>query len=556
MADSLTRLLQTLRPCLSTELVAALVKEGVAPATARQRVSRSTEIKKLAHLVFPRGARFVYLQSDYASPEFWHELVKRLLQHSASYGGGLAALMARGGVMPVRHFLIACGAPIAQKGHIPAQGVLDRLKSAQLVTCFDAPGIGECIELAQTVEATPWELNRLRARLNTEAVLLSAVKDWARNLALVSYNTVALRDTDDGQPRVGTFNWDLTGASYLGPLTQWDKAANKKKPGYLVCDVLLGVNVAAHELQPFINKCTSLRALAKVGRCMQVFVADGYTPEAFALARENGVVPATTTSLFGLEVAKALRELTDILKDAYLRPDSFDRVAAVFDKLSHIEGAATNLRGALFEYIVADLVRQRDPHTSIDLNEILKDDAGGQAEVDVLVYHANQSVRFIECKGYKPGGTVPDEMVEVWLKERIPVMRRSPQATWQWRECRQVFEYWTSGVLSVRARGLIADEAARVKRYDLRVVEGDELGRLVAGTNSTALKMTFRQHFQAHPLSEIERVAKRPPRRLAIPPPSRLSTRNPQDFEITTPLLGAPTADDDALDDVVDNSNS
>lgn len=176
----------------------------------------------------PRGARFVYLQSDYASPEFWHELVKRLLQHSASYGGGLAALMARGGVMPVRHFLIACGAPIAQKGHIPAQGVLDRLKSAQLVTCFDAPGIGECIELAQTVEATPWELNRLRARLNTEAVLLSAVKDWARNLALVSYNTVALRDTDDGQPRVGTFNWDLTGASYLGPLTQWDKAANKK----------------------------------------------------------------------------------------------------------------------------------------------------------------------------------------------------------------------------------------------------------------------------------------------------------------------------------------
>ena len=94
---------------MSTELVAALVEAGVAPATARQRVSRSTEIKKLAHLVFPRGARFVYLQSDYASAEFWQELVKRLLLHSASYGGGLGALMARGGVMPVKHFLIACG---------------------------------------------------------------------------------------------------------------------------------------------------------------------------------------------------------------------------------------------------------------------------------------------------------------------------------------------------------------------------------------------------------------------------------------------------------------
>lgn len=545
MADSLSLLLRILGPCLSTELVAALVKNGVAPAAARQRVSRSVEIKKLAHLVFPRGARFVYLKNDYASPVFWNALVNRLLEHSTSYGGGLGALMARGGVMPVKHFLIACGAPIAQKGHIPAQSVLERLKNAELVTVFDLPGIGECVELAQTVDAARGELNALRARLNTEAVLLSAVKDWARNLALVSYNTVALRDAGDGQPRVGTFNWDLTGVSYLAPLTQWNKADNKKKPGYLVCDVLLGVNVAAHELKPFVNKCTTLRALAQVGRCMQMFVADGYTAEAFSLARENGIIPATTTNLFGHEVAKALRELTDVLKDAYLRPDSFEMVAAIFNKLSHIEGAATNLRGALFEYIVADVVRQSDPHSTIELNEMLRDDTGGQAEVDVLVHHANQSVRFIECKGYKPGGMVPDEMVEVWLKERIPVMRRSPQATGYWRECRQVFEYWTSGVLSERARGLIADEAARVKRYDFRVVEGEELGRLIAATNSSALKKTFRQHFQAHPLNEDVR---RPPRRLAIPPSSRLTTRNPSAFEIATPLLPGPNSDNATLD--------
>lgn len=556
MDTSPSQLLRTLGPCLSTELVAVLVKEGVAPATARQRVSRSTDIKKLAHLVFPRGVRFVYLQSDYASPLFWRALVQRLLRHSSSYGGGLGALIARGGIMPVKHFLIACGAPIAQKGHIPAQGVLDRLKSAELVRVFDVPGIGECVELAQTVEAPPWELNRLRARLSTEAVLLSAVKDWARNLALVSYNTVALRDTEEGQPRVGTFNWDLTGASYLAPLTQWDKAGSKKKPGYLVCDVLLGVNVEAHELQPFINKCVTLRSLTKVGRCMQIFLADGYTAEAFALAKESGIIPATTANLFGHEVAKALRELTDVLKEAYLRPDSFDKVAAIFDRLSHIEGAATNLRGALFEYLVADLVRQSAPYTSINLNELLKDDAGSQAEVDVLVFHANQSVRFIECKGYKPGGTVPDDMVEVWLKERIPVMRRSPEATGYWRECKQVFEFWTSGVLSERARELIAHEASRVKRYSFRVVEGEELGCLIAATNSTALKKTFRQHFQAHPLSEVDRLSKRPSRRLPIPPSSSLTRRSPNNVDLTTPLLGKLDANNYALDEAGDNSNS
>ena len=66
-----------------------------------------------------------------------------------------------------------------------------------------------------------------------------------------------------------------------------------------------------------------------------------------------------------------------------------------------------------------------------------------------------------------------------------------------------------------------------------------------------ALKKTFRQHFQAHPLSEIERQLKRPGRRLAIPPSSRLETRRPSDFIVTDPLLPAPSADD--FDDVLDH---
>lgn len=530
MSDSLSALLDSLGPCLSTELVAALVNGGLSPMAARQRVSRSKEIKKLAHLTFPRGARFVYLRKDYASPIFWENLVSRLLEHSASYGGGLSALMARGGVMPVKHFLIACGAPIKQKGHISAQIVLDRLKDAQLVRVFDLPDLGACVELSNTIDASLVELSALRARLNAEAVLLNAVKDWARNLGLVSYNTVALRDEEE-LPRVGTFNWDLTGASYLAPLKKWTAARKNWDPGYLVCDVLLGVNISANELQPFVNKCASLRALKNVGRCVQIFVADNYAREAFQLARDNGIVPATTVNLFGFEVANALRELTDVLTEAYLAPDSLEKVASIFEKLSHIEGAATNLRGALFEYVIADYVSQNELNTTIALNDLLKDGKGGEAEVDVLVHHSNKSIRFIECKGYKPGGTVPDEMVEIWLKKRIHVMRNSPEANGFWRGCRQSFEYWTSGVLSEKSRALIAAEAARVKQYDFRVVEGLELGRLIAATNSTALKRTFQQHFWGHPLTEIERARKKTAERRVIPPASRLKSRKPTDDE-------------------------
>src|SRR5690606_38699924 len=122
-------------------------------------------IKKLAYLKFPHGARFVYLEADYATPRFWQALTDALLRHRISYGGGLAALLARGGVMPVAHFSIACGAPIAQKGHVSAKAVLTQLKRARLVRIVQIPGLGECVELSHQVEAGTYEAADLRARL-------------------------------------------------------------------------------------------------------------------------------------------------------------------------------------------------------------------------------------------------------------------------------------------------------------------------------------------------------------------------------------------------------
>jgi|LNAP01.1.fsa_nt_gb hypothetical protein len=524
MPDLVETALRKIGPCVSTALVAALIKEhGLTADNARQKVSRSTSIKKLAHILFPHRARFLYLQSDYGSPDFWVALTRELLANSVSYGGGLAALLARGGAMPVAHFAIACGAPVAQRGHVSPAGILERLKAAQLVQIVTEPGIGECVELSHQSSADSYELARMRARLHTEQVLLGAVKDWARNLGLVSYNKVEIRDEGGRQPKVGTFHWDMAGPSYLGPLAK--RAANAKpKPGFLVCDVLLGVNVSSVELRPFINKCTTLRSLTKVGACLQIFVADGYAPQAYALAKEQGVIPATTETLFGVEVAKALRELAELLRDVYPRAGTFEKVDAVFAQLSHIEGAANNLRGALFEYLVAEIVRTNSVHDTIQMNEVLRSDSGS-AEVDVLVEHRNQSVRFIECKGYRPGGTVPDEMVERWLEDRIPLLRKAAASNTFWQKCRFEFEFWTSGTLTPAAEALVAAAAARTHKYAIKLVSARDLATLGKASNNTALKKTLQEHFLGHPLEKADRVAQASRRRLATPPASQLATR-------------------------------
>jgi hypothetical protein len=526
MTDLVFETLRAIGPCASSTLVERLVaNHGLTAPAARQRVSRSNSIKKLAHLPLQRNARFVYLQEHYGSPEFWESLVQVLREHSVSYGGGLAALLARGGIMPKAHFAIACGAPLKQRGHPSPTAILDRLHAAKLIQSLSISGVGECVELSNQVAPEAYELARMRARLRTEEILLRAVKDWARRLGLASFDKIILRDeyADGSQPRVGTFCWDMTGPSYLAPMVGWSEAG--LKPGFLVCDVLLGGNLNVEHLRPFINKCKTLRSLRNVGRCLQIFIADGYDKDAFMLARSEGVIPATPESLFGEEVAKSLGHLTDLLGDSYLKTDNIEKLDAVFSRLSRIEGVAVNLRGALFEYLAAEIVRSTSTYSYIRMNEIFRDETGRTAEVDVLVVDHNKTVRFIECKGYKPGGVIPDEMVARWLNDRIPLLRNAAMANPFWRNCEFQFEFWTTGQLSPESDAIVTEARQTVRKYSLNVVDREALEELGKASNNTTLKKTLQEHFLAHPFEAVEATSSKRGRKLSIPKPVVLEKR-------------------------------
>ena len=150
---------------------------------------------------------------------------------------------------------------------------------------------------------------------------------------------------------------DLTAPSYLSFMIR-KKKDGSINPGFVVCDVLLGKAVDIHALRPFLNKCRTIRSLRNISSCMQIFVADGYSPDAFNLAKKQGVIPATTENLFGSEIGASLGELLSVLSTAAqhsVDPNEFDRL---FSKLSKIEGTSIQLRGALFEFIAADVARK------------------------------------------------------------------------------------------------------------------------------------------------------------------------------------------------------
>ena len=487
--------LRTHGPCLTTDVSAHLVQTlGLSSAAARKRTSRARgEIKRLAYLTFPHRARFIYLKENFGSPLFWSRLVSALQDSNSAYGLALAALKARNGVVPTAHFPIVSGSPKRLSKHLSYERVLENLCRANLVQNTRLAGIGECLTLVEPPGHYEFFQSIVRSRLIAESILLAAVKRWIQNLALGSYNKVAIRD-ENIAPIVGPFSWDLTAPSYQSFMIK-KKKDGTVNPGFVVCDVLLGGSVSVHALRPFLVKCRTIRSLMNIAPCMQMFVADNYSPDAFELAKRQGIIPATTRNLFGAEIGESLGELISVLSAAAevsVDPEQFDKL---FSKLGKIEGTSIQLRGTLFEFIAADLAR-KTISPSVRMNQVFRAPDGKETEADIVAVKENQSVYFVECKGYNPSATISDEFVLRWLHHIIPTLYAVARRHSDWGNLAIHFEMWITGKISWNARQAIESVQSSVKgtRYTLALRTGADIIEMCEKAHDPGLGKVFRKH--------------------------------------------------------------
>ena len=498
--DIIESFLKDRGPALSGEVAEHLVKiMHIAPTAARQRIARvGGQVKKLGYVTFPRKARFMYLEEQFGSRLYWDSLTKALLRTNSAYGLAIAALLQRDGLIPHKQFAIACGAPVKQAKHLSPETIFRRLNEAGLLELTTVPSVGECVSLVQSANYYQWRGDDVRARLVTESLLLTAIRDWVRKLGIVSYETVATREGDK-PAMVGTFAWDLTAPSYLGFLTKRSKEG-KPKPGFFVCDVHLGSRMTAESVRPFINKCKTLRQLRNIAPCMQMYVAHHYTAEAFQLLKANGIIPATPANLFGEEVAQGLVQLSVVLRQAAsstIDPIQFD---ALFKKFGKIEGAALQLRGTLFEYLSAEIAR-KTISPQVKMNRIFKSPDGVKsAESDVLAVREDTDVTFIECKGYSPYGEVSITDMKRWLQHNVPVIYSAARAHPDWRRLAIHFEFWTTAPLSTEAAEMLelAKSTVKPERYTVAVRLSDAILATCRLTKDSGLTTAFEKHFIRH----------------------------------------------------------
>lgn len=505
MSDTIADLLKRDGPCLSSVLIQTLVKGGKSPDAARQQVFRSRKgIRRLSGLVFPKNTRFLYHDSDFKKERYWQALLRDLSKASPAYGPAIGSLLVRDGVVPLSHFDIVSGSPRLQKGQIASSTVLQRLESVKFLTRIMVEGVGECVAIdADGHFGTP-NISRLRARLVTEQILIFAVRDWARKLGMASYEKIEVRQEDASLPRYGTFNWDLCGPTYLQPMVRRD-TAGKLQPGFLVCDAIAGGNVDELAMAAFIRKCALSTGLPRLPPLMPMFIADRYTREALRLGRSNGIIMATPYSLFGKEVAVGLATLlTTLSKAAAVAVSKPEVIVELFNRLGAIEGAAKNLRGALFEMIVGHATQAVDGG-SIDIGKRLNhaiDNKVFKAELDVFRVTANK-VSIYECKGYQPAQTVSLEEVESWLSEKVPSIYK-----WLKQDHLQnhkfQFEFWTSGKFAPEAEERLVKAATATKKYSVLHKDGAAVRKMIAELPTPGLTKMFDEHFLNHPIARFD----------------------------------------------------
>ena len=276
----------------------------------------------------------------------------------------------------------------------------------------------------------------------------------------------------------------------------------KPTPGFFVADVILDIELSVNSVAAFLRKVTMLTGLRKTRPFIPMLIADRFSLDALKLCRAKGIITTRPETLFGQDVARALEDLLHTLTNTSTA--SIERIEKLFSKLSVIEGAAGNLRGALFELIVGHCVHLLEGG-EITLGPVLTDmKTGKQAEVDVLLERQRQLTAY-ECKGYRSPVRLPE--VEKWLTQKVPTIHAALKVQDRYSSTEFAFEFWTASSFEPDAEDFLLQAKRSTRRYHIGWKNGLDIRKYAEGIKAPGLRKIIDDHYfkdiLAQPVPEL-----------------------------------------------------
>jgi hypothetical protein len=125
--------------------------------------------------------------------------------------------------------------------------------------------------------------------------------------------------------------------------------------------------------------------------------------------------------------------------------------------------------------------------------------------------------RFIECKGYQPGGLVDDDEIRTWLERRVPLVYSEARKNSEMKDAKISFELWTTGRLTQESIEMIETAKRKTRKYSIDYLDALGVLEIAKQTKETALVRVLLDHFIDHPMAtaedEVERQRQRTERR-------------------------------------------
>lgn len=507
---SINNKLRDIGPCLTTDLIKSFVEEGLSEVAARKRVSRALDgIKRLAGLRFEKNARFVYLEHQYGTREYWTGLEKAFYNSGKSYWMSLVNLRARGGICLRSEFPIVCGAPIKRTRQLSPDIILQRLSEIYALKILPKNDNSEeriCLNFYSSIILKENEIAAIRL---AENIGLMAIREWAKRIGFGSYNKFKVRGEKE-LPIVSSIAWDLTAPSYFRPLLSIK--GGKANPGFFVCDINFYGPISKEVVEVFVRKHDMASSPLNVGGIIGFLVGDTFQQDAFDFAKQKGIIPVTIENLLGSEISKALSALIKLLSDLGNSASVDSRkIELVLGSLSKIEGASTNLRAAMFELVVGKMVKEIEGGFLICGEKREDPISHRKVEIDIQLNKSPaKDYLVIECKSKIPGARVDLPEVQKWLNDRVPLIFNILTNNGSYLEKEYRFEFWTNGPINDDAIEWLERQVSPSEHYTFAWKDGNAVKEYSLKCKDTSIRKILREHYFNHPLSKIAREKRIP----------------------------------------------
>lgn len=448
-------------PVLSSELLESLInnEKNLSNEAARKRLSRIGNNVFSVRGMFANGQKLFFHRDIYQKEEYYLGLREALEKAGKQYNIILKSLEYHFGSISAKHLASYSNNPINKlKGHLLFQSALIKLRDLNLVRFYD-----DYIYLAEDI--TDKKINHRYAKgveIAKNFILLQ-FNDWARKIGMISYNSSKFHSD------FGNYQFNLVAPSYIASLTKF--SSNTIIPAFVIADILIGNTIHGSDVDFFINKINVLKSQKNLANFIPILIVDSIENEALNKLKSNGIIIGFTEQLFGSEYKDLLDSLINLVTNAGAilkkNPEAYLDLMNKLNKL--VDGKTNNLRGDLFEFAVGYYHGQLSK--SIDISKSILFE-GLQREIDVLSVYQN-NITISECKGYNKQTSKED--IEIWLGEKVPIIRKwlLSQNLSDGKEI--IFEYWSTGGFTDEAKSFLIERKSSTKKYTLITYDLDEM---------------------------------------------------------------------------------